>query len=349
MTWGKERHVLLLLVLFSLALLLTHRCHPRMCFETIPKPQATSLGPSNILRLGDARLTELKSLIFPSSNFSDNPINLPAMFPALMEKLPHNCNSFTGENFECFIEWDEWIMSAALVKPSSGILELGARWGTTSCILASLQNNTGRIVAVEPQSSVIAGLKANRDAHLCNFNILNGIVGEKNGFFDSPGGYGSRTCVQQPCNGGEQVQAVKFEEVEAFVGFQFDTLLFDCEGCIQDILPLEDRQPLLKNIQLILMEEDMAIHLRQSNKYQHWHDVFVRAGFQNVWHSHDTFSPQSALWSWEIRHTAWIRPDKYGPYWTGCNAFALKYNVPHNLLQCVGDSDGNPWFPKPQG
>ena len=289
------------------------------------------------------RRAELAPLLTPPLWHAGNPIMLPASFFPEVVRHEEHCDTFQASDFICFIEWDEWLMSYALVTSHSAILELGARWGTTSCFLSQFQNNSGRIVAVEPQADAHARLLSNRDAHHCNFYTLMGILGPQPLRFHADG-YGSMTSH----DGEVTVPNIEFDELESLVGFRFDTLLFDCEGCIQDVLPLEEHQPLLKNIALILMEEDMADHLRHEDKYRHWHLVFVRAGFQSVWHSHDTHAPREARWSWTIRHHAWIRPHLYGPTWTGCDAFALTHTTDVRSLQCVGAAwDGNPLYPRP--
>ena len=43
-----------------------------------------------------------------------------------------------------------------LVLPSDGVLEVGSRYGTTSCEGAVMQNNSGNLVAVEPDHRVWA-------------------------------------------------------------------------------------------------------------------------------------------------------------------------------------------------
>jgi len=35
---------------------------------------------------------------------------------------------------QCGLEWDEWVLAMALLQPNSTVLELGARFGTTSCV-----------------------------------------------------------------------------------------------------------------------------------------------------------------------------------------------------------------------
>ena len=58
------------------------------------------------------------------------------------------CKTFVGmQQPNCGIEWDEWMMVRALVRPHHRVLELGARYGTTSCALARATQNSGRVVA----------------------------------------------------------------------------------------------------------------------------------------------------------------------------------------------------------
>ena len=69
-----------------------------------------------------------------------------------------------------------WQQVIALVPPDAVVLELGARYGTTSCALAKATANSGRVVSVEPDSRVIASLLANREMHECNVAVVNGTV-----------------------------------------------------------------------------------------------------------------------------------------------------------------------------
>ena len=80
------------------------------------------------------------------------------------------CRTFAGAFF-CGMEWDEWQLVNALVTPDDTVLELGARFGTTSCVLSKRTGNAGRVVAVEPDRSVHSKLIRNRDSHNCSFHI----------------------------------------------------------------------------------------------------------------------------------------------------------------------------------
>ncbi len=56
------------------------------------------------------------------------------------------CTTYQGA-LQCFVEHDEWIMADAFVNPSHTIIEFGARYGTTSCRLARLTNNSATPLA----------------------------------------------------------------------------------------------------------------------------------------------------------------------------------------------------------
>ena len=88
------------------------------------------------------------------------------------------CRTFTGAQW-CGVEWDEWTMATAVLHPSDAIVEFGGRWGTTSCMLASITQNSGRVVAVEPDAAAHGPLLRNRASHNANFHVLKGTVSEQ--------------------------------------------------------------------------------------------------------------------------------------------------------------------------
>ena len=103
----------------------------------------------------------------PSPSFLGMPRVLPASDgPAYDAHGP--CRSFRGAT-ECGIEWDEWVLARALISPASHVLELGARYGTSSCVIAKAQGNSGRLVSVEPDGSAQFYLRYNRLRNRCNF------------------------------------------------------------------------------------------------------------------------------------------------------------------------------------
>jgi len=136
-------------------------------------------------------------------------------------------------------------------------------------------------------------------------------------------------------------------ELEALVGFRPNAALIDCEGCIGSIFPNKENDTFLRQLDLILMEEDQF----DSVDYAAWHEIFVKVGLRQIWHSHDTHAPSGEGWSWAMRHRAWIKPSAYVNHpndWIDCDTFAIQRGIPKKLLQCVGQYyPGNPAFKPP--
>ena len=71
---------------------------------------------------------------------------------------PQNCN-FLNEHFlpaYCGVEWDMHLLVRKFINPSDTVMEFGGRYGTTTCAIAVQQNNSGALIAVEPDSKVWA-------------------------------------------------------------------------------------------------------------------------------------------------------------------------------------------------
>ena len=174
----------------------------------------------------------------------------------------HRCVTFVGATL-CGMEWDEWAMVRALLGPHRRVLEMGARFGTTSCVIASVLNNSGRLVSVEPDQSVHHSLLANRDSHHCRFDVVAGTVGMDAAVsvlrvHPKLGGYGTLTSAASSSNKtvGPLVDNLPIAELERQAGYQFDTLLLDCEGCIQNVLGHAEGVAFLERLDLLLIEED---------------------------------------------------------------------------------------------
>lgn len=67
-------------------------------------------------------------------------------------------------------------MVNALITPAHSVIEFGARYGTTSCMLAAATLNSGRVAVVEPDLSAHRDLLHNRGTHRCNFHAVLGTV-----------------------------------------------------------------------------------------------------------------------------------------------------------------------------
>ena len=95
---------------------------------------------------------------------SDSPLGCilePAHYPEQAVKVvenPQTCN-FLTENFMhayCNVEWDMHLLVREIISPTDTVMEFGGRYGTTTCAIAAKQNNSGALIAVEPDSRVWA-------------------------------------------------------------------------------------------------------------------------------------------------------------------------------------------------
>ena len=265
-----------------------------------------------------------------------------AMSPYFIERRPAGdgpwstpCEKFTGPPaMKCGIEWDEWMLVHALVHPNDTVLELGARFGTTSCALAAATRNSGHVVAVEPDKTVLTHLLGNRDRQQCAFAVLSGVVGSSPMFMTpsgQPDGYSSTAGSQRVNNQSVKVLAMPLETMEARLGRRFDVILIDCEGCIKSALTLQ-----LAHINLLLWEEDGPMPWASPPERQRVYDRLVSNGFRLHWRSRDTFD-RSQKWSRIMVHSAWVRigSARDGNALPLCHEYKRIRGLPDRLLQCL--------------
>ena len=225
----------------------------------------------------------------------------------------------------CGIEWDEWVMVAALITPNDAVLEFGARYGTTSCSIAAATNNSGRVVAVEPDKSVHDMLLRNRAANTCNFALVPGTVAARIPLkLRSMNDYATKTLAAERSTRPSYILPnLSLRQVEAnLVGHLIDTLLLDCEGCIANL----DWTELLQHTKLVLMEEDGNVD------YAAWKQRLKSLDFINIWRAADTFGE---AWSRGLVHSAWARGFTSRRKYVSCQEFAGRKGLTSTELNCL--------------
>ena len=133
------------------------------------------------------------------------------------------------------------------------VLELGARYGSVSCIINSKLSNKNNQVSVEPDSRVWDALEKNAKINNCGFNIIKGFIGEKkmaltnlNNYY----GYGSTFIY----NENSKIQSYTLDEVKKNYNLKFNVLVADCEGFLEVFF---DENPNFYNdLRLIIFEAD---------------------------------------------------------------------------------------------
>jgi FkbM family methyltransferase len=217
-----------------------------------------------------------------------------------------SCATFEQAN-PCGIESDMWTLVRALVRVDSTVLELGARYGTTSCVLAEMTQNSGRLVSVEPDPNAHDALRRNLRAHRCNAGVFRGTVGRTTQTLVE-GRRGGRNASYerqtQPAalDAKHALDRLTPRELATLSGLgEFDTLVIDCEGCIEDLLAGDAGPAILSlfpRLEVLLVEADAPRRV----SYSQWHVHLEDAGFRRVWRLEDSlYGPSAPV------HMAYVR------------------------------------------
>ena len=138
-------------------------------------------------------------------------------------------------------------LSQKYTEPEDIVLELGARYGTISCLVNKIIKDKKSHYVVEPDKSVWEALENNMKNNGCDFNIIKGIIG-KNKYRLEGQGYAKHAVVDSTY-GESQIEMFDLPDIP------FNTLIADCEGYLETFF--NENKELFKNLKKIIMECDM--------------------------------------------------------------------------------------------
>lgn len=212
----------------------------------------------------------------------------------------------------CPMENVEHRLVRQYIRPNDVVLEVGARFGTTTCTIAAQQQNSGLLVAVEPDASVWHLLARNVNSHFCSGWILRGVVSNE-GHVVSPQSYGTRAHKSRPEVAEAKSAFVTFEQLQEAISSRFTALLIDCEGCIDNLFAGSDNQTvpnttvlgqMLRDVRTIILEADMGRNAPDCYAdcvdYSAWINRFEGLGYRKV---HQEVDPSY----WFIAHYVFQR------------------------------------------
>lgn len=249
-----------------------------------------------------------------------------------------DCSTFRGAGFLCAIESPEHQLVRRWIPEDATVLELGARFGTTSCEIAAALKNSGKLVSVEADRTVWDFLEANLKKNKCNTHLLRGILGSQPLQQSTLTGYGARTeGVKYDTStrswkvnlGYALVHNVQLHELESNLGLKFDTLLIDCEGCAAQIMDQIGPKIRRREISLILLEADMgaggADCTQNCMHYTKFAKYLIAHGFEEVDRFNDCDATRNGVvanmpgqwcgeWIWhyayQLQHPSKISPEQ---------------------------------------
>jgi len=179
-------------------------------------------------------------------------------------------------------EKEERFLIRTYLPKNACVLELGARYGTVSCVISEVLEDPTKHVAVEPDPSVIEALTKNRDENYGKFHIFNGIVsghGCELKFIDPKFDfheYGTYTKPSEIPN----VKNKTLHDIEKMYDVKFDAVVADCEGFFYDFVK-ENIESLAKMCVLIY-EQDGIPWSEMMKKYEELDQILEENGFKRV-------------------------------------------------------------------
>ena len=149
------------------------------------------------------------------------------------------------------IEYEEQVMAETYIQSDSVVLELGARYGSVSCIIHDKLKKGSNLVVVEPDIRVWGALERNMKLNGCNFHIVKGFVSNTKLDLIAKDRYYAATFVE---NKDSIIESFSLEEIEETYGLTFNTLVADCEGYLEKFM--DDNPKLYTQLKIIMFEKD---------------------------------------------------------------------------------------------
>jgi len=182
------------------------------------------------------------------------------------------------------MECHEQALAAQYIREDDVVLELGARYGSVSCVINSKLNCKTNQVVVEPDQRVWGALERNKQANNCHFHIINGFISSKKlGLTNLDvcyGGYGATFIEQTESN----IESHTLQEVKDKYKLKFNVLVADCEGFLEVFF--DENPDFYNDLRLIIFEADYEekcnyAKIRGALAF-HGFDRLLE-GHQNVW------------------------------------------------------------------
>jgi len=187
-----------------------------------------------------------------------------------------------GNPVDLSFEKEEQMLVKKYIPRDATVLEMGARYGTVSCVLSEVLDDPTRHVAVEPDSTVIESLKKNRESNGGKFHIYNGVI-SKNGYaihFIDPKfdyhEYGTHTKMSDT----PTVENTSFKDLEKRYNLKFDCIVADCEGFFYDFIKENPKE--VESMRVVIYEQDGTPWSEMIKKYEEIDELMKSYNFKLV-------------------------------------------------------------------
>ena len=149
------------------------------------------------------------------------------------------------------IEREEQVDAQEFIPGYASVLELGGRYGLAAAVINNRLDDPNRHVVVEPDPTVQAALKANRDSHQCHYVVFEGVISRQPMYFNQFGF--SSFCSRVPND--TPIPTVSLEELQKKHSIDtFTHLVADCEGGLIDFF--EENKDFIATLEGVYFEQD---------------------------------------------------------------------------------------------
>ena len=148
------------------------------------------------------------------------------------------------------VEAHEWHLVTHYVKPHHKVLELGARYGSSSIACNKIVTEKTKQVSVEPDSSVWNILEENKTVNGCEFNIIKGAISKTKLKINN---HDYATYTEE---GEGDIPVYDLWDLENMFDVKFNALIADCEGCLSEFI--NNYPDFFSQLELVIFEMDRS-------------------------------------------------------------------------------------------
>jgi FkbM family methyltransferase len=180
------------------------------------------------------------------------------------------------------MEIKEQLQANTHIEPDCIVLELGARYGTVSCVINKKLSHPLNQVVVEPDERVWKVLEENMIQNECNFHIVKGFVSNTpmNLINDATDPYAT-TSIKSVSS---SIKSYTLNEIETMYNLKFNTLVADCEGFLEQFF--DENPHFYEQLNLVMFEKDYpekCDYDKIKTKLLQYGFECIETGFQEVW------------------------------------------------------------------
>ena len=256
---------------------------------------------------------ELNSRIFSSDQYIrlewDCDFRNVPLLPKRAEFLEQLKNKTKKYTFEHNVEWVknnagkyssdetyEQLMTLQFLRPDARVLELGGNVGRNSMLINDMLENKKHHVVLESSPEIAQCLQKNRDANQMEFHVEDAALSKRR-LVQKQHSW-QTVSTDDNVDGSFVVRNVTLPELEQKYGFQFNTLIADCEGGLFHIL--QDDPTVLDNITMIMVENDYF----DQSKHEFVENMYIKKGFKKLYtDNHPQVQMRHDMFFFEV----WVR------------------------------------------